>query len=571
MPGKGTVQAGWRLQSASIGALQEAVDGALAEAIRNDVSARIWAHDHTLWKPDPKEISNRLGWLHVAEAMSETSQRLRAFADEVRRAGYRRALLLGMGGSSLAPEVFLKTFGVAHGCIDLAVLDSTDPGAVLGHARSMKPQESLFIVSSKSGGTVEPLSFFKFFYSWVADGVGAERAGEHFVAITDPGSGLAALADRCHFRASFLNDPNIGGRYSALSYFGLVPAALGGVDIGQLLASGIAMAHNCRAAVPAPENPGIWLGAVLGEAAKSGRDKATFVVSRQIDSFGDWTEQLLAESTGKEGKGVVPVVGEALGPPEVYGEDRLFIQLSLDGDDTGNAEVDALAAAGQPVVRMSIGDRYHLGGQFFLWELATAAAGYRLRINPFDQPNVESAKERARQMVKSYSQTGALPEERPTLSWDGIEGYGMVIGADPPEAIRNFLRGAQPGAYVSLQAYLQPTAETDEALAALRTRIRDESRLAVTVGYGPRFLHSTGQLHKGDAGRGLSIQLTADDTEDAPIPDEAGSPGSSLTFGVLKAAQAMGDRQALVDAGRKVIRFNFRGHVAGGMIRLAGR
>ncbi|MGD0110434.1 MAG: glucose-6-phosphate isomerase [Armatimonadota bacterium] len=562
--------AGWRLHSASLGDLQARVDHALAEVMQADIASRIWARDHTVWKPEPKEISNRLGWLDTAEVMAGNVRRLRAFAEEARNAGYKKALLFGMGGSSLAPEVFRKTYGVSDGFLDLAVLDSTDPGAVLAYARTMPPSESLFIVSSKSGSTVEPLSLFKYFYNWVMDAVGRDQAGEHFVAITDPGSGLAALADKYRFRATFLNDPNIGGRYSALSHFGLVPAALAGVDIGRVLESGVRAMNASRAQVPPRRNLGLWLGVVIGEAARAGRDKATFVLSPEMASFGDWLEQLLAESTGKEGTGVLPVVGEPLGNPEVYGSDRLFVQLRLWDDAGDDGALEAIEQAGHPVLRIWLRDTYDLGGQFFLWELATAVAGQRLGINPFDQPDVDSAKEKAREMAKAYSQTGALPAEQPAAAWGSIQGYGELAGDSPRDALRSFIAGARDPSYVSLQAYVQPTVETDASLASLRMAIRDESGLAVTVGYGPRFLHSTGQLHKGDAGRGLFIQLTADDAQDAPIPDEAGSPASSLTFGVLKAAQAMGDRQALADAGRRVIRFHLGGDVVAGIRRLAG-
>jgi glucose-6-phosphate isomerase len=494
--------------------------------------------------------------------MSENLYRLEELAEAVRADGYTHALLLGMGGSSLAPEVFGRTFGVKEGYLDLAVLDSTAPGAVLAQAERLDLARTLFIVATKSGGTVETLSFFKFFYNRVADVVGANRTGEHFVAITDPGSKLTDLADRYGFRAAFLNDPNIGGRYSALSYFGLVPAALVGVDVPRLLDRALAVASGCESCVAAGDNLGAWLGAILGELAKAGRDKVTFAISPAIASFGDWVEQLIAESTGKEGRGILPVVGEPLGPPEVYGDDRLFVRLRLDGsaglttggDETHDAGLAALEAAGHPVVRLNLHDPYDLGGQFFLWEMATAVASHRLGINPFDQPNVEAAKVLARRMVAEYTEKGALPssESAPLTA----------------EALNEFLVQAQPGDYITLQAYLQPTAEMDTALAALRIHLRDQFRLATTVGYGPRFLHSTGQLHKGDAGHGLFIQFTADDPRDAPIPDEAGSPDSSITFGVLKAAQALGDGQALLDAGRRVIRFHLGDNVVSGLKRL---
>ena len=380
------------------------------------------------------------------------------------------------------------------------------------------------------------------------------------MAITDPGSRLADLAERYGFRATFLNDPNIGGRYSALSYFGLVPAALIGVDVPTLLDRAMTATCNsesCNCPVEG-DNNGAWLGAILGELTKAGRDKVTIIASpaTAITSFGDWVEQLIAESTGKEGRGILPVVGEPLGSPDVYGDDRLFVHLRLNDDETHDAAVQALEEAGHPVVRLRLGDRYDLGGQFFLWEMATAVAGHRLGINPFDQPNVEAAKMLVRNMVAEYTETGALPR-----------GETTPLTA---EALNEFLAQAQPGDYITLQAYVQPTAETDAALLALRAWLRDRYRLATTVGYGPRFLHSTGQLHKGDAGHGLFIQFTADDPRDAPIPDQAGSPDSTMTFGVLKMAQALGDRQALLDAGRRVIRFHLEDDVVGGLKRLAG-
>ena len=554
--------AGWRDLTASLDAYRTVVDDALSEMRQNRVMARIWAHDHTVWKPEPAEIANRLGWLHIAEVMLENVPRLERLVTDVRAAGYTHALLLGMGGSSLAPQVFRRTFGVQDGYLDLAVLDSTDPGAVLAHAGRLDPARTLFIVATKSGTTAETLSFFRYFYNWVADALGKGQAGEHFSAITDPGTHLVDLAQRYGFRSTFLNDPNIGGRYSALSYFGLVPAALVGVDVPTLLGRAMAATCGSESCVTPEENPGARLGAILGELAKAGRDKATFLLSPAIASFGDWVEQLIAESTGKEGKGIVPVVGEPLGPPEVYGADRLFIHLRLPGDEAGNAALADLEAAGHPLVRLNLHDRYDLGGQFFLWEIATAVAGHRLGINPFDQPNVEAAKVLARRMVAEYAEKRSLPAGEPAPL--------------TAETLHDFLAQAQPGdpstgsgrSYITLQAYVQPTAEADAALAALRVRLRDRFQLATTVGYGPRFLHSTGQLHKGDAGRGLFIQLTADGPRDVPIPDEAGSPGSSISFGVLKLAQALGDRQALLDAGRQVIRFHLGEDVVGGLKRL---
>ena len=568
----------WHRRSASLGVYQAAVDAALEEMVRDRIVARIWAHDHTVWKPglslvegpEPTEITNRLGWLHTAGAMKVQLYRLDDLVESVRTAGYRDILLLGMGGSSLAPEVFANVFGAQAslaGMPRLAVLDSTDPGAVLAHAERLDPAHTLFIVATKSGGTVETLSFFRFFYQWTAGVLGADKAGEHFVAITDPGSKLEELAQEYSFYTTFLNDPNIGGRYSALSYFGLVPAALVGVDVETLLDQALTMACNCEPCnCPINgDNNGAWLGAILAELAQAGRDKVTFVTSPPLDNFGDWLEQLIAESTGKEGRGILPVVAEMpLASPDVYGDDRLFVYLRLDGDDTYDAQVQTLEDAGHPVVRLRLRDLYDLGEQFFLWEMATAVAGYRLGINPLNQPNVEAAKVLARKAVAAYRETGELPDS--------------TSAPLEQEVLACFLEQARPGDYVALQAYVQPTAETDAALLALRIRLRDRLKLATTVGYGPRFLHSTGQLHKGDAGNGLFIQFTSDAVKDVPIPEASpresprrsgGSPegdrAPTMTFGVLKMAQVLGDQQALLDAGRRVIRFHLGDDVVGGL------
>jgi transaldolase/glucose-6-phosphate isomerase len=554
---------------ASLGEYQAVVDAALAEMAESRVVARIWAHDYTVWKPalspvegpEPKEITNRLGWLHIAEAMQVQLPRLDDLVASVQAEGYTDVLLLGMGGSSLAPQVFSRVFvgRVANppNSLRLAVLDSTDPGAVLAQAERLDPARTLFLVATKSGGTVETLSFFKFFYNWTADALGAGRAGRHFVAITDAGSKLDQLAQTFHFRATFLNDPNIGGRYSALSFFGLVPAALVGVNLSRLLERARDMAAACGPDVAAGDNPGVWLGAILGELAKAGRDreasrgtrdKVTFVTAPELANFGDWLEQLIAESTGKEGVGILPVVGEPLGPPEVYGDDRLFVVLEI-GDERLEVGPDT-----HPLIRLPLRDVYDLGAQMFLWEFATGVAGSRLGINPFNQPSVEAAKVLARQAVAVYGETGKLPDDEPA-----------PLDA---QVLNDFLGQAKPGDYVALQAFVQPTTETSAALQTLRLRLRDRLKLATTVGYGPRFLHSTGQLHKGDRGNGLFLQFTSDPLQDAPIPDEAGKPESSMTFGVLKMAQALGDKGALEAAGRRVIRFHLGTDVVGNLTLL---
>ncbi len=544
------------------------LEAVLEQMAQERVLARIWEHDHTLWKPEPTEISNRLGWLHVADTMLDSVYRLEELVKAVQADAYTHALLLGMGGSSLAPEVFRKTFGVGDGYLDLAVLDSTDPGAVLAHTQRLNLARTLFIVATKSGGTVETLSLFKYFYNQVMDVVGKDWAGEHFVAITDPGSRLEDLAKGLDFREIFLNDPNIGGRYSALSYFGLVPAALTGVNVSLLLERARLMVSACSPDIAIQDNPAARLGAAIAEWAKAGRDKMTFIISPFIDIFGDWVEQLVAESTGKEGNGILPVVGESPGPPDLYGEDRLFAYLRLDDENMHNAAADALEQVGYPVLRLHLRDVYDLGGQFFLWELATALAGHRLGINPFDQPNVEEAKMLARRMVAEYTEKGILPAQPPALVDGEISVYGDVSARSMGEALTDFLEQARVGDYIALQAYIQPTMETGEMLGDLQARLRDRTKLATTLGYGPRFLHSTGQLHKGDAGNGLFVQITTDSSHDLPIPDEAGSPHSSVSFGVLKAAQAMGDRQALLDAGRRVLRLHLVADVTSGLKRV---
>jgi len=544
----------------TIGAYSDAVEAALADLRDGNVLRRIWLHDHTVWRPAPDEISNRLGWLHAPEMMAGQLERLHRFAESVRADGIRHIVLLGMGGSSLAPEAFYQIFrrpaDTAETTLDLRVIDSTDPELIAGRAGSLDPAEVLYIVASKSGGTVETLSAFKHFFNLAAGRLGRSAAGRQFIAITDPGSHLEDLAAVYGFRDVFLNDPTVGGRYSALTWFGLVPGALVGVDVGRLLDNAQLAACNAASAncPVAGDNDAARLGAILGELAAQGRDKLTISTTTGLESFADWIEQLVAESTGKEGRGILPVVGEPLGDPDVYGSDRLFVDIGLDGDTTRDAALDALSEAGHPVVRMHLRDLYDLGAQIFTWEMATAIAGARMGINPFDQPNVEAAKTQARTLVARYMETGSLPVE---------------VGDTPaPNALRECLEERDPHAYVALQAYVAQTPETERALAELRARIRDRFRIATTVGYGPRFLHSTGQLHKGDGGRGLFVQLVSNSGRDIPIPDRAGEEESSMSFQVLKQAQALGDGRALRDGGRRVLRFDLGTDVQGGLRRL---
>jgi glucose-6-phosphate isomerase len=531
----------------ALGDARGAVDRALATARQQHWARRLWQRDHTLWRPDPTEISNRLGWLDCPTAMESHLPEIGAFVAEVRAAGYTRAVLLGMGGSSLAPEVFRTTFGVAAGHLDLAVLDSTDPRAVRDRLADTDPATTLFVVSTKSGGTVETLSLFLTCYRAAVAALGATAAGARFAAITDPGSKLEQMARELGFRRVFRNDPAIGGRYSALSHFGLVPAALVGVDVRRLLEQARVAAALCRQEA---DNPGVALGVALGTLARAGRDKLTLVLPESLCGFGDWAEQLVAESLGKLGTGVLPVVGEQPAAPAVYGADRVFAVFGEAGDPA------ALAAAGHPVLRLPLAGPYDLGDQFFRWEFAVAVAGAVLGVNPFDQPDVEAAKVRAREMVAAYRESGDLPSPQPTLEADGVGIWAEFPVGSAADALARFLGQARPGDYLAVQAYLPPDRATDAALGELRRAARRRSRLAVTVGYGPRFLHSTGQLHKGDGGNGLFLQLTADPQARVPIPDGVHTDASSLGFETLIAAQALGDRQALLDAGRRVLRLH---------------
>ena len=540
--------------SYQLGSHAARVDDALADMEKAQIITRIWAQSYSVWSDEPEEISNRLGWLRIAEEMRAEKSCIEALVQDVNKAGYTQAVVLGMGGSSLAPEVFGKLFGNAR--IQLHVLDSTHPDAVLALREKLDLAKTLFLVSTKSGTTTETLSFFKTFYKWTAEKVGAEKAGEHFVAITDPGSKLITMAEAAGFRAIFLANPNIGGRYSALTHFGLTPAALVGVDLNRLLRRAIEAMDNCGSHLDAANNPGAKVGAVMGDLAKAGRDKLTIIASPQVAPFADWLEQLVAESTGKAGTGILPVVGESVADPSAYGDDRLFVYLKWSNDDSHDAAVKALADAGHPVITCQFRDVYDLGAQFFLWEFATAVAGARLGIHPFDQPNVESAKVQARKMMTQFMDTGKLPSAEATLTENGMSVVGDVHADTVAGALSAFLDQAEAGDYISIHAYIEPTEAAVDVLSAMQSQLRNQTHLATTLGFGPRFLHSTGQLHKGDSGNGLFIQFVDKPQSDVYIPDEVGKEHASVPFSILIESQSLGDRQALIEEGRRVLRID---------------
>lgn len=518
--------------------------------INQNISQRIYEKDHTVWSDKPDEVSNRLDWLLSPNETLANLSEINSFVEDV-KARFNNVLLLGMGGSSLAPEVFRLSFGVKEGFLDLEVLDSTDPGEVLKYTRKYDPEKTLYIVSTKSGGTIETLSFFKYFFSYCNNEIG-EYAGNHFVAITDPGSKLEEMAKELKFRKIFINNPNIGGRYSALSYFGSVPAALVGIDLEKLLKNASFTAEESKTANSINGEIGIAIAAL----AKMGRDKLTFVYSKQIESFGTWVEQLIAESTGKDGVGILPIESEELQLPDYYNNDRVFVYTHFENDDELSGKIITLKDAGHPVIEIVLKDIYDLGSEFFRWEYATAVAGWVLGIQPFDQPNVESAKIEAKAMINSYLENGKLPELKTAISQNGIKLYGNTLSQKLEDAIEKFLElldNKSSYNYVAIMAYVTPTKDIIKPLHELRTKIQKKFKVAVTVGYGPRFLHSTGQLHKGDSGNGLFIQFTESMPEDADIPNEPGSSNSQFTFGVLKTAQLLGDRQALLNNNRKVV------------------
>jgi transaldolase / glucose-6-phosphate isomerase len=520
-----------------LGPLADSLNNAVREAEQASVAKRIWRKDASLWKTDDashKQIRNSLGWLTVPDDMIGVAGELVEFAEMISARGFRHVMVCGMGGSSLCPEVLARTFGAQAGFPELLVLDSTDPDVIARFRDQIDIDHTLFVIASKSGTTTEPTVFYKYWY----DEVSKRRAnpGENFIAITDPGSPLVDTAAKLGFQRTFLNQSDIGGRYSALSYFGMVPAALMGIDIRKLLERAKEAEQSCSPVMPAESNVALKLGTVLGDGANAGRDKLTLIIDPQLETLGLWIEQLIAESTGKEGKGILPVTGEPLGDASVYGDDRVFVAVSIGViPQETSAALGDLAAAGHPIVNRQLNDIYDLGAEFFIWEFATACAGWRLGINPFDQPNVQEAKDATRELLNEFSHSGELPDDQ-NLADDN--------------AVRSQLQTIAVGDYVAFLNYIEELPEVDRKLQEIRTAVRDRTKCATTVGYGPRFLHSTGQLHKGGPNTGVFFQIEAGDKTDFPVP------GEPYTFTILKRAQALGDFRALRSRGRRVVRID---------------
>jgi len=561
--------------------LKSSLPESLTAAVKSNISdwqtgrkmQRLWQRDATLWTGDDEE--KWLGWLDITEYQISHPIELRNLAKEVWSAGFKDVLLLGMGGSSLCPEVLRKTFGKIAGYPDLHVLDSTDPAQVKAFENKIDIARSLFIVSSKSGSTLEPNIFKQYFFERTKQAVGADKAGSHFIAITDPGSKMQKVAEADRFRHVFFGRPSIGGRYSALSNFGMVPAAVIGVDTKKFLDRTQEMVRACGPEAAVESNPGAMLGIILGTAQQAGRDKVTIITSPDISDLGAWLEQLLAESTGKVGKGIIPVDREELGAPEIYGNDRVFAYVHTEHatDVVVEAKIAALEKAGHPVVRISMADVYDLGAEFFRWEIATAVAGSIIGINAFNQPDVEASKIVTRDLTSAYEKSGSLPAEKPVIEDNGVKLFtdeknagelARSAGADKSLAgyLKAHLSRIGAGDYFAVLGYIQMNDEHEKALQAIRHAVRDKKRVATCLGFGPRFLHSTGQAYKGGPNSGVFLQITCDDAVDLPVPEQ------KYTFGIVKAAQARGDFQVLVERGRRALRVHLH-DVESGLAALA--
>lgn len=544
--------------------LKPAVQNTIDDWQDNKKIQRLWAHDASLWTN--ADEANWLGWLDIVGAQLANADSFKAFADDVKQAGFKNILLLGMGGSSLCPEVLKLTFGKVEGFPEIHVLDSTDPAQVKTLENKVDLTNTLFIVASKSGSTLEPNIFNQYFYERVKEIVGEDQVGSRFVAITDPGSKMQQVAERDKFRHIFYGLPTIGGRYSALSNFGMIPAAAMGLDTTKFLTSAQKMVEACQANT---DNPGLTLGAILGTLANHGRDKITIIASPGIHDLGAWMEQLIAESTGKEGKAIIPVDRESIANVNVYGTDRVFayVRLTSAPDAEQDAQVAALENSGQPVIRISINDIYDLGQQFFCWEIATAVAGAIMGIHPFNQPDVEASKIETKKLTSEYEEKGSLPAETPIYEGEGMKLFTdennaeKLAGSEPSLAgyLKTFLDQIGAGDYVAVLGYIEMNEAHEAALQSLRHAIRDHKKVATCLGFGPRFLHSTGQAYKGGPNSGVILQITCDDANDLPVP------GQKFTFGIVKAAQARGDFQVLSDRGRRALRMHLGADVAAGL------
>ena len=560
--------------TAALGKYESGFGDCLQRLDQENFSARLWQKDPALWKSGPDHetiIAHSLGWLTVAETMQSHIAELSAFADEIRNAGFEFAVVLGLGGSSLGAEVLSRTFGKQDGYPQLYVLDSTVPTAVRHLEQKITMGNTLFAVSSKSSTTTEPQMFQRFFHDRVKR-VKGDAASENFIAITDPESPLTKEAAHSHFRRVWPNLPDIGGRYSALSYFGLVPFALMGGDVKTLLDRAAQAAQACGSPVENKDNPGARLGAALGALANAGRNKLTLVTPASLSSLALWIEQLIAESLGKEGKGIVPVAGEPLGPPEVYGDDRVFVYLHTAPETNGDiaAKLSALEAAGHPVLRHILRGPLDLGQEFFLWEFATAIAGALLGVDPFDQPDVQESKDNTKRLLAEYAQNSALPQQKLIVAEESLRVFGdpetcdtLRRGGSSLQAIVNaHLSRLHPGDYFAITPYIEALSNYDSLLQQIRETVRDAKKVATTIGYGPRCLHSTGQLHKGGPDSGVFLQITSEAINEKQLP------GEKVSFGVLKQAQALGDFEALSKRHRRVVRIDLGRDVEKGLRRV---
>jgi transaldolase/glucose-6-phosphate isomerase len=550
--------------------LEQTVQATLKDWQAGNKMARLWRGDPALWTAADED--KWVGWLSIVEDQLAHLKELTDAAADAVNAGFTHALLLGMGGSSLCPEVLKITFGKQPGRPELHVLDSTDPAQIRSIESQVDLAKTLCIVSSKSGSTLEPNIFKQYFFDRMEQSVGKDKAGGHFIAITDPGSRMQQVAERDHFRKIFFGLSSIGGRYSALSNFGMVPAAVMGLDVGKFLQRTNEMVQACKAEGPTDQNPGAVLGAILGTLGNLGRNKVTIITSPGVHDLGAWLEQLIAESTGKNGKGLIPVDRETLGPPEVYGSDRVFVHLRLANEpDTAQKQtLETLRSAGHPVVEIELADTYDLGQEFFRWEIATAVAGSILKINPFNQPDVEASKIVTRQLTEAYEKTGKLPEEAPFFDDGSVKLFtdernaanlNKLAGSDRSltSYLRAHLNQLSPGDYLAVLGYIEMNSAHEEALQAMRHTVRNKKHVATCLGFGPRFLHSTGQAYKGGPNTGVFLQITCDDAHDLPVP------GQKYTFGIVKAAQARGDFQVLADRQRRALRVHLPRDIDAGL------